>query len=174
MESSGQSGSTPLRHWLLLHQPFRYIVPPCGAASRHTPRTSDATISTNAVSLEQATSLDDVPLAGSSDIALSVVVPIIFGVVLIVATLFMPKKFFLDLSAKVRCKSRKAEAKARTRSSFKSPDIPPAPVKHFQLTFGERHLEMLRAWEKPMQLPQRPLPLYLAKPDSTFKSCSST
>lgn len=105
-------------------------------------------------------------LPGSSDMALPIVVPILVGVVLIVAVLLMPRGFFLDTATKVRSQFGKVGADVRSVFKRNSPEVQPD---RSQSAFVERHLNMLRAWQKPKQLPQPLLPFYLAKPDATYQ-----
>lgn len=101
--------------------------------------------------------------AGSSNLALPVVVPIVVGIILIMAVLLMPKNFFSNLLSNTGTQSsQNAENSILWFGRRPSRGESLAPVKS-QLTFVERHLETLRAWQKPSKQAQPPLPLYLAK-----------
>ncbi|KAF2623264.1 hypothetical protein BU25DRAFT_181222 [Macroventuria anomochaeta] len=134
--------------------------------SRYMAHCLNAEIHTGMASLIQAATLHRFTHTGSSNLALPIVVPIVVGVVLIVANLPMPKSFFLNFATKVGICRGKDEASARPWFGRKSPDTESSTTEKPQPTFVERHLEMLRAWQKPAQ---PPLPLYLAKPDSAYQ-----
>jgi hypothetical protein len=113
--------------------------------------------------MEEAVTLDGTSHASSGTLTVLIVVPIVVGVVLIIALLLIPKDFFVNTAVKVGIRrSNNADKlrpwpgrKARTE---KTPATEP--------TFVQRHLEMLRVWQKPTISAQPLLPLYLGQADA--------
>jgi hypothetical protein len=104
---------------------------------------------------------------GSSALALQIAVPIMIGVVLIIAILLMPRGFFASLLSKVGFSSNKdGNSTQLWYGRQTSHENISSNEKFPQKTFVERHLETLRAWQKPDKQAQPPLPLYLNRPDT--------
>lgn len=134
-----------------------------------TTRSFNKETTTGMASMEETALLDGTSDASSGSMALHVVVLIVVGVVLIVAILLMPKGSLLNLASKLGFSSNKNRNEARPWFGWKSKTVALSATEKPEPTFVQRHLEMLRAWQKPTPPAQPPLPLYLARPDATHQ-----
>lgn len=156
-----------LPYWLLSFSTyFPHNMPP-HHLSHYDYRSLEAEVRTRMNSQGATTTVNDSAHAGPQNLGLIVVIPIVIGVVLVVAILLLPKGFFWNLASKVGIVASKDVEDAPTWFGRHSdPDLRPngkLPPK----TFVECHLQMLRAWKKPInpvRQEQPPLPLCLAKP----------
>ena len=130
----------------------------------YTTRNLDVSIRARMTSSGQVVSQENSGHAGSSNLALPIVVPIVVGVVLVVTVFLMPKGFLLDLVCKTGITLKDNRAKARRWFGQQVSRGETVTNEKPQSTFVQRHLETLRAWQKPTHLAQPRLPLYLAKP----------
>ena len=94
----------------------------------------------------------------------------VVGVILVVAFLLIPKGFLLNLASKAGVKVNKSNGKSRSWFGQELPDKQTSTTEKPQPTFVECHLEGLRAWHKPTDMAQLPLPPYPAKPDAVHQS----
>lgn len=119
--------------------------------------------------MDDSATLNGASMTDTSSLALPVVIPIVIGVALIVAVLLMPKAFFSSLASKIGINSSHYEDTTHPWYSRKAKFVETPATEKPELTFLQRHLEMLRAWRKPVRPAQPPLPLCLARPDATHQ-----
>lgn len=149
---------------LLLHfQSVTPIVMPPHHPLQYAWRSLGTDMNTNIVALRSMETLDSSAHPKTSSLALTVVVPIVVGIVLIIGVFLMPKGSFWKLASKLTPRTSNASARSWFRRCSAGKESP--TTKPSQPTFVECHLEMLRAWRKPT----KPLPLPLAKPNATHQ-----
>ncbi|KAJ4335628.1 hypothetical protein N0V87_006022 [Didymella glomerata] len=105
-----------------------------------------------------------------------IVVPIVVVTVtvLIIAAVLVSKGCFSNVAGKVDfCRSNDAEM-LRIWPGQKTYTVESSATKKPERTIVQRHLEMLRAWQKPTIQAQPPLPLYLGRPETTRHPCRPT